>query len=390
MIAKIGGKHGKKLPLRFRLEMETIARHWRIIILVLLGWTLFGVFFALQNYLNAAYFGQSISFPVTLAIWLICGYGWALLTPAVVYFSEKFPLRRGKIARHLSFHFLVAFVLAIFHFSIFIFARQIILGSPQKVFNFSEDFQKIFVAEFHVDLLIYWILFGLWNLREINRRYLERERETARLALATSQLETRLAEARLDALKMQLHPHFLFNTLNSISVLMRAGDVPNANKMLVRLSELLRGALKSEGAQEVSLRDELEFLRGYLEIEQIRFEDRLTVDFEVEKETLDASIPNLILQPLVENAIRHGIAPLAEKGKILIASRRANGFLELSVSDNGAGLRGSSKESNGIGLKNTRERLEKLYGARQKFEIAAGASGGLEVKIKIPFHKDEQ
>jgi len=366
--------------------METVSRHWRLIVAGFLGWTLFGVFFALQNYVNAVYTGQPRFFPGALITWLICGYAWALLTPAVIYLAQKFPLTRGNLKRNIPVHLLAAGVAAFLHLSIFLLVQQTFFSNPQTKVSFWQAFQRLSVVEFHVDLLTYWILVGIWHLREINRRYLEREREAARLALETAQLETRLAEARLDALKMQLQPHFLFNTLNSISVLMRAGDAETANKMLIKLSELLRAALKSESSQEVSLKDELEFLRGYLEIEQMRFQDRLTVNFEVENETLDAQIPNLILQPLVENAIRHGIAPLATAGKILIESRRENGYIELAVSDNGAGLQDSSNE-NGIGLKNTRERLEKLYGERQKFEIISSASGGFEVKIKIPYHK---
>ncbi len=369
--------------------MKIISRHWRIIISVVLGWTLFGVFFALQNYVNAAYVGQPLFFPGALVSWLICGYAWALLTPAVIYLAQKFPLKRENIKQNLTLHLVAAFVAAFLHLSIFILVQHLFFSDPQKPFSFWQAFQRLSVVEFHVDLLTYWILIGIWHLREINRRYLERERESARLALRSSQIETKLAQAQLDALKMQLHPHFLFNTLNSISVLMR-DDVKTADKMLVRLSELLRVALKSESAQEVSLKDELEFLHGYLEIEQTRFEDRLTVDFEIENETLDAQIPNLILQPLVENAIRHGIAPLAEAGKILIESRRENGFIYLSVSDNGAGLRESVKIQNGIGLKNTQERLEKLYGERQTFEIVSGKYGGLAVKIRIPYHENEQ
>lgn len=134
----------------------------------------------------------------------------------------------------------------------------------------------------------------------------------------------------------------------------------------------------------------LEFLRDYLEIEQTRFQDRLTVDFDVEKETLDAQVPNLILQPLVENAIRHGIAPRAEAGLIQIQAKRANGFVEPSIRDNGAGLTESGIQTNGIGLKNTQERLEKLYGEDQKFEITSGTDGGFQVKIKIPYHDNEQ
>jgi sensor histidine kinase YesM len=366
--------------------METIGRYWRLIVAGFLGWTLFGVFFALQNYVNAAYLGQPASFLISLVIWLTCGYAWALLTPAVIYAAHKFPLERAKLKQNLPIHLFASAVAAFLHLSIYILIQQTFFSNPQNRASFWQAFQRLSVVEFHVDLLTYWILVGIWHLREINRRYVERERETARLALETAQLETRLAEARLDALKMQLQPHFLFNTLNSISVLMRAGDAATANKMLVRLSELLRAALKSENSQEISLRDELEFLRGYLEIEQMRFQDRLTVDFAVKNETLDAQIPNLILQPLVENAIRHGIAPLASAGKILIESRRENGFVEIAVSDNGAGLQNSPND-NGIGLKNTQERLEKLYGERQKFEIISGVDGGFEVRLKIPYHQ---
>jgi two-component system, LytTR family, sensor kinase len=365
-----------------------ITRHFgQIIVTGFLGWTLFGVFFALQNYVNALYFGQRLAFATTLAVWLICGYAWMLLTPLVIFLSEKFFIKSGRVWQTLPVHLLAGSLISLVQLSIFIFVRQWFLGNPQKPFSFSTDFQRLFIGEFHVNLLIYWTLVGIWHLRLTNRRYLERERETARLALETAQLEAKLAEARLDALKMQIRPHFLFNTLNSISVLIR-DDPEAANQMLVRLSELLRVALRSEKKQEVSLKDELEFLRGYLEIEQVRFQDRLEIVFDVEKETLDARVPNLILQPLVENAIRHGIAPLARAGKILIETRRENGCVELSVSDNGAGLNDSLTGTDGIGLKNTRERLEKLYGDRQQFEIASKAGGGLQVKIKIPFHTD--
>jgi sensor histidine kinase YesM len=364
--------------------MKIVNRHWQIIALGFLGWTLFGVFFALQHYAGGVYFGQPVLFGTTLTVWLICGYAWMLLTPPVVFLSERFFIKSGQTARNLPIHFLAGSAISLFQLAVFIFVRQWLLGNPQKPFSFSADFQRLFVSEFHINLLIYWIVVGIAHLRLINRRYLERQREMARLALETAQLETKLAQARLDALKMQLHPHFLFNTLNSISVLMH-DDAKAANRMLLRLSELLRVALKSEDAQEVSLKDELEFLRGYLEIEQTRFQDRLQVDFDVEKETLDARVPNLILQPLVENAIKHGIAPLAEAGKILIETKRQNGFVQLCVSDNGAGFNNSAKDTNGIGLKNTRERLEKLYGEKQQFEITSKEGEGLQVKIKIPF-----
>jgi two-component system, LytTR family, sensor kinase len=220
-------------------------------------------------------------------------------------------------------------------------------------------------------------------------RYLERERESARFALEKSQLETQLAGAQLDALKMQLHPHFLFNTLNSISVLMREGDAEAANKMLVRLSELLRVALKSKEAQEVSLKDELEFLRGYLEIEQIRFQDRLKVDFKIEKETLDAQVPNLILQPLVENAVRHAVAPRAGATRIEIRAERENGFLRMIIRDDGDGfVKAENSSGSGIGLANTQKRLEKLYGANHDFRLVS-EGGGFAATISIPFRRSE-
>jgi two-component system, LytTR family, sensor kinase len=369
--------------------MNFVGRYWRIIVLGFFGWTLFGVFFALQNYVNAAYFGQKLSISTTLAVWLICGYAWMFLTPAVIFLSERFFIRRGRLRRNLPVHFLAGSLISLVQLSVFVFVRQWLLGNPEKPFSFAVDFQRLFVGEFHVNLLIYWTLVGIWHLRLLNRRERERERETARLALQTSQLETRLANAQLDALKMQLHPHFLFNTLNSISVLMR-DDRDAANRMLVRLSELLRSALRGAGRQEIALKDELEFLRSYLEIEQIRFQDRLQVSFDVEAATLEARVPNLILQPLVENAIKHGIAPQSEAGKILIEAKRQNGFIRLSVSDNGAGFSDSATAVGGIGLKNTQERLEKLYGEDQQFEIVPGAGGGWQVNLMIPFHTGQR
>jgi two-component system LytT family sensor kinase len=355
--------------------------------LIFLSWTLFGVFFAVQGYASSVYFNQPIPFSRSLSLWLVCGYAWMLLTPEVIFLSGKFPLKSGQIKRNLPLQLLWSAFVSLLHLLLFVtFNTLVSKGNP---FSFSEAFQRLLFTNFHFDFLVYWVLIGLAHLREINQRYLERERETARLALETSQLETKLATARLDALKMQLHPHFLFNTLNSISVLMR-DDVPTANKMLIQLSELLRVALKTESSQTTTLKEELEFLRAYLDIEQMRFQDRLTVDFAVEDEILDAKIPNLILQPLVENAIRHGIAPLAEAGKILIESYRENGFIELSISDNGGGLNTSNGSPNGIGLKNVRERLEKLYGQEHKFEIISGQNGGCSVKIEIPYHKNEQ
>jgi sensor histidine kinase YesM len=355
-------------------------------VILFLGWTLFGFFFAAQGYANGVFFGKTAPFIAQLSLWLICGYGWMILTPIVLFFSVSFQIKSGQLQRNLLIQLLLSIFISIIHLLLFVSFTSLLMGIAGNPFSFTEAFERLLFTNFHFDFLVYWALIGIFHLREINRRFVEREREAARLALETSQLETKLAEARLEALKMQLQPHFLFNTLNSISVLMR-DDVATANKMLVRLSELLRTALKSENSKTVSLQEELEFLRDYLEIEQMRFQDRLTIDFKIENETLDAKIPNLLLQPLVENAIRHGIAKLSENGKILIKSKRNNGFIELSVSDNGKGLDELTISHNGIGLKNTKERLEKLYGEKQNFEIISSEKEGFTVNLKIPYEQ---
>jgi LytS/YehU family sensor histidine kinase len=249
---------------------------------------------------------------------------------------------------------------------------------------FFSAFRNQFIFSFHFELLTYWALIGLTQGFDYYRKYRERE-------IRASQLEARLARAQLDALKMQLHPHFLFNTLNTISVLMNE-DVTLANRLLLRLSDLLRLALKNTDAHEVPLRQELEFLRSYLEIEQTRFEDRLTVRLDIDEEAFEAQVPNLILQPLVENAIRYAVAPRATKSTIEIHATRLNGQIELKVRDDGPGIEETEKAAGvaGIGLRNTRSRLEKLYGPAHSFDLCTADGGGLEVRITIPFHTESR
>jgi len=224
-----------------------------------------------------------------------------------------------------------------------------------------------------------------WHAWNYHRRYREREAQATELA-------ARLAQAQLQALRMQLNPHFLFNTLNAISSLMLK-DVNSANRMIARLGELLRLALEINHDQEVPLQRELEFLRRYIEIEQIRFGDLLEVRLDVEPATLDAAVPNLILQPVVENAVRHAIEPKTTGGLIELRCLRSNGSLLLQVSDNGLGLNSwktnadepSSQTRERVGLGNTRQRLQKLYGDQQSFELVENSSGGVTANSIIPF-----
>jgi LytS/YehU family sensor histidine kinase len=246
--------------------------------------------------------------------------------------------------------------------------------SPQP---FWEVGKLAIVASFHVNLTFYWGVLGVRYILRNYRKYRERE-------LRASNLEARLARSQLQVLKMQLHPHFLFNTLNTISVLMTE-DREAANRTLVRLSDLLRMTLDNAGVQETTLKQEMDFLQGYLDIERTRFHDRLAVRVEIEPAAWDAQVPTFLLQPLVENAIRHGISPHARRGLVEITARRDGDTLLLQVRDNGGGWIGNGGEAGGMGIANTRARLEQLYGSAHRFEIGNAPEGGVRVTVALPF-----
>jgi LytS/YehU family sensor histidine kinase len=349
--------------------------------LIAAGWTLFGLFFASEVIIIRAYEGRPLRLGETLAAWMICACVWLALTPLMLYLARRFPLERRRWLKSALVHFAASAAFALIQLGTYSLIVVLLVGLASGSQSFFESFRSLFVTSFHFDLLTYWAIIGLSHALDYYRKYRERE-------LRAAQLETTLAQAQLDALRMQLHPHFLFNTLNSISVLM-AEDTGAARRMLTRLSDLLRASLENKGQHEVTLKEELEFLESYLEIEQTRFQDRLTVRMEIEPKALDACVPNLILQPLVENAIRHGIAPRAAPGLIEIRARRENGMVQLEVCDDGAGLGLAPLESlmKGIGLSNTRARLEQLYGASHRFELHNREGGGLKVTIELPFRR---
>jgi two-component system LytT family sensor kinase len=360
------------------LEKVISGGSWLKWILISAGWTLFAFFFASELVVSRAYAGRPVNIGRALGIWLICAFLWLAATPLVLWLARRFPLDRQRwitsVLAHLGAGAAISFVLLALYVRITFW-----LGLEPNQQSFLLAFRSQLVFGFHSEVLTYWVIIGLSHGIDYYRKYRERE-------LRALQLETRLAQAQLDALKMQLHPHFLFNTLNSISVLM-SEDVAAARRMLTRMSELLRASLENVGRHEVSLREELDFLKNYLEIEQTRFQDRLAVRMDIEPGVLDARVPNLILQPLVENAIRHGIAPRAQPGLIEIFAARENGVVRLRVRDNGPGLQSSAPENlnKGIGISNTQARLQQLYGADHLFEMKNANGGGLEVAIEIPF-----
>jgi two-component system, LytTR family, sensor kinase len=232
------------------------------------------------------------------------------------------------------------------------------------------------VNHFHQNLLIYVAMIAAWHAVRHYQRAKERE-------LRASELEAQLAHAQLQALRSQLHPHFLFNTLNAIAELIHHEPL-KAEEMILQLSELLRLALQSQATQEVPLAEEIAFVRRYLDIEQTRLGERLSVEWSIDDETLAARVPNLILQPLVENAIRHGIAPFTKLGRVIIRSKREDGHLNLQVCDTGCSSTSSSTSAgHGIGLANTRARLKRFYGERHSFVLTHGDATVAE--INIPF-----
>ena len=248
------------------------------------------------------------------------------------------------------------------------------------------EFTLLFIFGFHTGVLTYWVVLSIQSALRNYARFQEREQAVLRADLRASQLETQVAQARLGALKAQLQPHFLFNTLNAIVVLVRQQKGRQAEETLARFSDLLRAVLADMDAQEVTLARELEYLKLYLSIEQLRFSDRLRIDIDVEPELLDAAVPHMALQPIVENAIRHGISRRATPGTILIRARREGAMLEVAVCDDGPGFASAGAGGHKLGLANTRARLRQLYGAAAELRTEQGPQGGALVTMVLPFH----
>jgi two-component system, LytTR family, sensor kinase len=328
-------------------------------------WTLLGLSFASQFHISSAKAGLPITWKQAVSYALGDWYVFAVLSIPVIPLARRFRFEAGSRMGSLAAHAIGSAA-----FSLAYMVLRAWVGQWQSTASFGEAFMPLLVKTWHFNLLIYWVIVAVSQAFEYQRRYRERE-------LRTSELEKRLAQAKLQALQMQLNPHFLFNTLHSISALMHK-DVEVADRMVTRLGDLLRTALDSSDTQEVTLRQELKFLERYLEIEQIRFGDRLTVKREIPPDTLDAQVPNLILQPLVENAIRHGMG-----------AHRTGDRLTLEVSDNGAGLGSGEPVTEGVGLSNTRARLHELYGEAHQFELRRGSEGGLLAQVTIPLRLED-
>jgi two-component system, LytTR family, sensor kinase len=340
-------------------------------------WTVVALFFTTQVYLSYYADNQPIKYLQGFLFQASICYIWALATPLVLWLARRFRIERSNWVRrsllHLGFSIVLTGTLIAIHATGF----MLLMGrassiTPLRVFN---------VLYINLDnfALVYWFIVLMSHAFNYYNSYRKNE-------LKASQLHTQLVQSQLEALKMQIHPHFLFNTLHSVSALL-SKDTEGARKMITRLGDFLRLTLENSGSMEVTLQQELEFLNGYLEIERIRFQDRLTTDIRVDPEVLDVRVPNLILQPIVENAMRHAIGHSAS-GRVEVVAAPRNGVVRIEVKDNGPGIDTDRmlepRPGRGVGLANTQARLAGLYGEAAHFELMNDPAGGLIVAFEIP------
>ena len=345
--------------------------------------TAFWLFIALASALEMALL-QSADIGQALFAALVRLAPWTFLTPLIVWTCSAYTLERSTWKRSLSVHLAVcALSFAIVGAFAYLSPPSPSLTRPDRAESRRanrepRDAAYVVLRRITYQMPIFWGLVGVAHALRFYERTKARERREA-------ELEARLAQARLQALRMQLNPHFLFNTLNSIASLVH--ELPQAEEMIEALSDLLRLTLNASDRQEVTLREEFHFLERYLLIEQIRFGERLCVEKQIDVAALDALVPILILQPLVENAIKHGIESQIAPGVIQVTAERVGKSLLLRVKDNGRGLASSPKGplKEGVGLSNTRSRLKELYGGRASLELQPGKAGGFSAEIRMPW-----
>ena len=326
--------------------------------------------------------GMSIATGKLLILNLALWYLPALMMPVVVAAARAFPLEAGRRARAMAVHTAGAVLFAFAHIIGLLGVRFLLWtnGGKYPTVPWSQFVQNRFFEQMDASLMVYAVIVGVSHAVAYHHEAQQRK-------LKSAQLETHLMEARLKTLEAELHPHFLFNTLHAISTLVHR-DPESADRMISRLSDLLRITFDRSGEPKVTLKEEMDFLQKYLDIEQTRFQDRLTVHVSVDPDALDGEVPRMILQPLVENAIKHGIAGRNGGDNVQITAGLDGERLWMQVRDNGAGLQVRTLKAlrTGVGLSNTRARLDCLYGRHYRLEFS-DKHGGLSVLIEIPFQR---
>lgn len=353
---------------------------WRRVAIYVAVATGLGLFASTQHFLGMRMAGSSPTWRHAVSAELPGWYLWLAAFPLVMWFVRRVRLLRPHLFRNVVQHVLFAFAVIVVHSALRLFVqRHTGFANPDR--PYWAAYAATIPWGFTTGILSYGAILGLALARDYYLRFRER-------TAAATDLAAQLAEAQLAALRMQLNPHFLFNTLNSVAMLVRGGQPREAVAMLAGLSDLLRTVLETSPPQEVTLREELRFISRYLDIERMRFSDRLRVEVHAPEETLEALVPNLVLQPLVENALRHGIARRVSAGLLEVRAERLNGTLQLSVADDGPGPPPEPRE--GVGLRNTRNRLARLYGSAQALSLAptngAGNASGAVAVVRLPFH----
>ena len=368
------------VPSRERLECKAMSGFrlgWRGMTAIFAFWTFLAVLTAATRLLDPRGFGFRGTSPTGPILMLFVEYwSWALVTPGILWLGSRFSLERGNWLPRTLLLVVIGVGVAILMYFLLSFARELIFDAPRPRRAMFRPGREIMRFRYVPQLLYYFAVLSAGFAREYFLRDRDRQAHAA-------QLQAQLAEARLDALRMQINPHFLFNTLHAISAMVER-DPAGVRKMIARLSELLRHTIDAHATDEVPLREELQFLDRYLEIMEIRFQGRLLIERQIDPVTLDARVPNLILQPIVENALEHGVARKKGEGVVEIAARRSGDSLVLTVRDNGPGLRAESES--GVGLGNTRARLAQLYGEQGALRLTSGDGSGMIAEISLPWH----
>jgi signal transduction histidine kinase len=350
-------------------------------------WTLVGLALVVMMYMSLVEDVDHYSLEehcVTFFAQMYRGWIWALLTPVVFQFRREIRRRHSSWLAVGGLHLLAAATFLVWCNIVRIWALNITFGMWDLSMYNIDHIASIFSPFTIVDFYLYWLTLGAGALYDIDRekRLVEQHEE---------QLRTQLAQAELAALRQQLHPHFLFNSLNAVSSLMREGESGKAVEAIALLSQLLRDLLSHTGRQEIELRREFAYVECYLNVEKVRFEDKLIIHFDADEDCLDALVPTLILQPLVENAVKHGIAKRINPGRVSVSGFRRGDMLQLKVCNDSAEGAHSSVESvdHGIGLRATRLRLERIFGNGYRLDCSFDGAGGAAVVIEFPLRMAE-
>lgn len=370
-----------------------VEKPWFIWLLMFSFWTLLSVILAVQDILvwyesPEKFSGWAEIFINTFPYY----YAWLALSPLVFFFGRKFGFgREEKNLRNAIIHIFLGILTVLIYLFITSYINTYLLNESVEIKQILYYVNKRFYTLGHFQIIAYWAILGVYISFNYYKKFRERETEAARLLLRSTQLESQLVKAQLDSLKMQLHPHFLFNTLHAISALIE--DSPKrARRMIARLGELLRSTLDIAEQQTITLEKELALTRLYLDIERERFRNTLQVKIDVPPEVLDCRVPSLILQPLIENAIKHGVKGKERDAVIEVRVLKRNKRINIFVSDNGPGFPENQMNEleEGIGLSNTKARLEQLYGKEHNFRAFNSESGGATVEISIPCNREKE